>query len=165
VERCFFANFSAVAVFVSANAGAAQEARAPAAEPGVLDIVGVSPLGGAQSLAKVPANVQSIDHSDATQGLTGVAGALDRRIASVGATAATGNDLQPGLTYRGFEASPNPGAPQGVAVYQNGVRINEAFGDSVNWHFIPAIALDRADVGGNNPTFGLNALGAAPQSG
>lgn len=94
-----------------------------------------------------------------------MAGALDRRIASVGATAATCNDLQPGLTYRGFEASPNPGAPQGVAVYQNGVRINEAFGDSVNWHFIPAIALDCADVGGNNPTFGLNALGAAPQSG
>ena len=159
--RHFRTLFHILVAFAPITFGAAQELRAPAAEPGVLDIVGVSPLGGSQSLAKVPANVQSIDHSETTQGLAGVAGALDRRIASVGATAATGNDLQPGLTYRGFEASPNPGAPQGVAVYQNGVRINEAFGDSVNWDFIPANALDRADVGGNNPTFGLNALGGA----
>ena len=159
--RDFLAISTVVAVFASANAGAAQEARAPASEPSILDIVGVSPLGGAQSLTKVPANVQSIDSNDATKGVGGVAGALDRRISSVGANAATGNDLQPGLTYRGFEASPNPGAPQGVAVYQNGVRINEAFGDSVNWDFIPANAVERADVGGNNPTFGLNALGGS----
>jgi iron complex outermembrane receptor protein len=149
---------AACAFIASADA---QELRAPGAELRFLDIVGVSPLGGSQSLAKVPANVQSIDSSDITQGVGGVAGALDRRISSVGATATTGNDLQPGLTYRGFEASPNPGAPQGVAVYQNGVRINEAFGDSVNWDFIPSNAVARADVGGNNPTFGLNALGGA----
>ncbi len=29
------------------------------------------------------------------------------------------------------------GTPQGLAVYQNGVRINEVFGDTVNWDLIP----------------------------
>ncbi len=139
----------------------AQETDAPRGDGRILDIVGSSPLGGAQSLSRAPANVQSLDSADLTQGAAGVAGALDRRIPSVGLTATTGNDLQPGINYRGFEASPNPGAPQGVAVYQNGVRVNEAFGDSVNWDFIPANAVERADVGGNNPTFGLNALGGA----
>ncbi len=149
-----------LAALASITPAAAQD-RAPAAAPSILDIVGVSPLGGSQPLAKTPANVQTLDPSDLTQGSTGLAGALDRRISSVGLTSTTGNDLQPGLTYRGFEASPNPGAPQGVAVYQNGVRINEAFGDSVNWDFIPSNAVERAEIGGNNPTFGLNAMGGA----
>ena len=43
----------------------------------------------------------------------------------------------------------------------NGVRINEAFGDTVNWDLIPTIAIDRADIWTNNPAFGLNALGGA----
>ena len=49
---------------------------------------------------------------------------------------AQGNVFQRDLQYRGFEASPIEGIPQGIAVYQNGVRINEAFGDTVNWHFL-----------------------------
>jgi iron complex outermembrane receptor protein len=42
-----------------------------------------------------------------------------------------------------------------------GVRVNEAFGDTVNWDLIPKVAVGRADVWTNNPTFGLNALGGA----
>ena len=53
------------------------------------------------------------------------------------------------------------GTPQGLAVYQNGMRINEAFGDTVNWDFIPQRAINRLDVFPNNPIFGLNALGGA----
>jgi len=49
----------------------------------------------------------------------------------------TGNQFQLDLNYRGFTASPVDGTPQGLAVYQNGVRINEVFGDIVNWDFIP----------------------------
>jgi iron complex outermembrane recepter protein len=48
-----------------------------------------------------------------------------------------------------------------LAIYQNGVRINEAFGDSVNLDLVPPIAIDHADVYTNNPIFGLNALGGA----
>ena len=72
-----------------------------------------------------------------------------------------GNSFQTDIRYRGFVASPVPGQPQGLAVYMNGVRINEAFGDTVNFDFIPTNAIDRADIQSNNPVFGLNALGGA----
>ena len=53
------------------------------------------------------------------------------------------------------------GTPQGLAVYQNGVRINESWGDVVNWDFIPEKAIDRLTLFPNNPVFGLNAIGGA----
>ena len=53
------------------------------------------------------------------------------------------------------------GTPQGLAVYQNGTRINEAYGDMVNWDFIPANAIDKTTIIAANPIFGLNALGGA----
>jgi hypothetical protein len=52
----------------------------------------------------------------------------------------TGNPFQPDMQYRGFTASPVLGTPQGLAGYQNGVRTNEAFGDTVNWDLIPEFA-------------------------
>ena len=51
--------------------------------------------------------------------------------------------------------------PQGLAVYQNGVRINEAFGDIVNWDFLPDNAIEGITIIGANPVFGFNALGGA----
>ena len=51
--------------------------------------------------------------------------------------------------------------PQGLAVYQNGVRIDESFGDIVNWDFLPESAIEGITIVGANPVFGLNALGGA----
>src|SRR4029079_19680219 len=73
----------------------------------------------------------------------------------------TGNPFQPDVQFRGFVASPVAGTPQGLAVYQNGMRINEAFGDTVNWDLIPTTAIRSVTVVTNNPAFGLNALGGA----
>src|SRR5262249_46657165 len=73
----------------------------------------------------------------------------------------SGNPFQPDVQYRGFQASPVLGTPQGLAIYQNGVRINEVFGDTVNWDLIPETAINRLDVVSNNPVFGLNAIGGA----
>ncbi len=145
-----------------AGGAAAQSAGSDSVELPTIEVVGTSPLGGSQALDKVPANIQTLDARDLAETASlGLAGALDRRLSSVGVSEASGNALQPSLSYRGFDASPVAGTPQGLAVYQNGVRINEAFGDSVNWDFIPTIAVDRVEVGGNNPAFGLNALGGA----
>jgi len=74
---------------------------------------------------------------------------------------AQGNSYQRDLQYRGFEASPVNGVAQGLAVYQNGVRINESFGDIVNWDFLPDNAIEGITVLGANPVYGLNALGGA----
>ena len=53
------------------------------------------------------------------------------------------------------------GTGEGLAVYQNGVRMNEAFGDTVNWDLIAANAIDKMTLVAGNPIFGLNALGGA----
>jgi outer membrane receptor protein involved in Fe transport len=54
------------------------------------------------------------------------------------------------------------GLPQGLAIYQDGVRINEPFGDTVNWALIPESSIASVTlVPGSNPLFGLNALGGA----
>jgi len=54
------------------------------------------------------------------------------------------------------------GAPQGLSVFQDGVRINEAFGDVVNWDLLPQSAISSIQlIPGSNPVFGLNTLGGA----
>ena len=70
--------------------------------------------------------------------------------------------MQPDIQYRGFIGSPLLGLPQGLAVYQDGVRINEPFGDTVSWALIPNNAIaDVAFIPGSNPLFGRNALGGS----
>ena len=86
---------------------------------------------------------------------------LFRQTPGVSINDVAGNPLQPEVDFRGFVASPIAGTPQGLAVYQNGIRINEAWGDNVYWDMIPNIAIDRTTVVTGNPLFGLNAIGGA----
>ncbi|WP_424362779.1 TonB-dependent receptor domain-containing protein [Methylocystis parvus] len=86
---------------------------------------------------------------------------LLRQAPGVDVTDVNGNPLQPQVNFRGFAASPVAGTPQGLAVYQNGIRINEAWGDNVYWDMIPNIAIDRSTIVTGNPLFGLNAIGGA----
>lgn len=140
---------------------ASDDDGAPQAAP--VTVVAVSPLSGtAVGVAKAPYEVRTLAGADLTvAGPAMATDALDRRLGGVNLGADLDDPLQPDLLYRGFEASPVVGAPQGLAVYQNGVRINEAFGDAVNWDLIPPGAIGRLDVVGTNPVYGLNALGGA----
>jgi hypothetical protein len=65
------------------------------------------------------------------------------------------------VQFRGFISSPVSGTAKGLAFYQNGVRINEAFRDATNWDLIPTAAIRSVGVVTNNPAYGLNALGGA----
>ena len=87
--------------------------------------------------------------------------ALQQNVAGVNISNVAGNEFQASIEFRGFVASPVSGTPQGLAVYQNGVRVNEAFGDTVNWDLIPTSAIKSIAVVTNNPAYGLNALGGA----
>jgi iron complex outermembrane receptor protein len=111
----------------------------------------------------IPGTVQSLGpealDADHQSSLAPVAAA--RRLAGVSLNNEQGSQYQPDFVYRGFEASPIAGVPNGIAVYQNGTRVNEAFGDSVNWDLIPQFAIRRLTVESNNPVFGLNAIGGA----
>jgi iron complex outermembrane receptor protein len=126
-------------------------------------VIGATPVPGLGVDAdKVPGNVQSLFSSDlARDGTADLTGSMNGRLGSVNINDTLADPFQPDILYRGFEASPVLGTPQGLAVYQNGVRINEAFGDSVNWDLIPDIAIDRVDIVSGSPLFGLNALGGA----
>ena len=137
-----------------------------AAQPTVLpeiQVISTSPFsGGGIDRDKVPALVQTLTAEDFAQRYSpNVTDTLFQRIPGVSTSDQQGNSFQTDIRYRGFVASPVPGQPQGLAVYMNGIRINEAFGDTVNFDFIPSNAVDRADLQSNNPVFGLNALGGA----
>ena len=135
------------------------------AQPRVLpemQVISTSPLGAVIDRDKVPALAQTLTSDDFSRGYSpSVTDTLFQRIPGVSTSDQQGNSFQTDIRYRGFVASPVPGQPQGLAVYMNGVRINEAFGDTVNFDFIPTNAIARADIQSNNPVFGLNALGGA----
>lgn len=126
-------------------------------------LVRMSPVGGSElPVEKVPGGVSTVSASDvAREGSGIIENTLESRVPGVIVTDLQGNEFQTNIQYRGFESSPLNGVPQGLAVYQNGVRINESFGDIVNWDFLPANAIDSVTVMSGNPVFGLNALGGA----
>jgi outer membrane receptor protein involved in Fe transport len=135
---------------------AARPAPAPVLYP-------TTPVSGSGiDVEKVPASVNIVDVNQINRTRSAnIADALQRYVPSIVVSEVTGNPFQPNVQFRGFVASPVAGTPQGLAVYQNGVRINEAFGDMVNWDLIPTAAIQSVAVVTNNPAFGLNALGGA----
>ncbi len=151
------------AMCVSAAALAAGGSPAPVIDLPTLDIFSTTPLAGAGvDINRVPSAVTRVDSKDIErQHSSNVTRALSQSTPSVNVQSVSGNDFQPDVYFRGFDASPVAGTPQGLAVYQNGIRINEAFGDTVNWALIPTVAIRALDVISNNPAFGLNALGGA----
>jgi len=156
---------------LGAIVGAALMAHAdPAAEPHSaprpleeITVMGTTPLSGTGvDSDKLPVNVQSVTADEVTRsGDANLRSAINARLGSVSINDDLDDPFQPDILFRGFDASPVLGTPQGLAVYQNGVRINEAFGDTVNWDLFPDLAIERIDVVGSNPVYGLNALGGA----
>jgi outer membrane receptor protein involved in Fe transport len=142
---------------------AAQSPPAPVVLPSV-DVVAPTPLPGLGiPLVEIPANVQTFGRRDLSRTQEDdVARFLWRNAGSATLENAQGNPFQQDLLFRGFIASPVLGTPQGLSVFQDGVRINEAFGDVVNWDFVPMAAIAGLQIlPGSNPVFGLNTLGGA----
>ena len=129
-----------------------------------VDVVAVTPVHGVGiSKLKLPANIQVF-----TAGRLDASAALDtpsflaERASSVQTGDPHGSTFQPDLLFRGFVGSPLLGASEGLAVYQDGVRLNEPFGDTINWDALPAGAIASINlIPGSNPLFGLNTLGGA----
>jgi iron complex outermembrane receptor protein len=152
----------AAALVVCSTAWAADDAKD---SPPLQQIVVISsaPVPGLNIDAdKIPGNTQSLNAADLNQdGAASIINGLANHLGSVSINDTLADPFQPDILYRGFEASPVLGTPQGLAVYQNGVRINEAFGDTVDWDLFPDIAIGRVDIVSSNPLYGLNALGGA----
>jgi iron complex outermembrane recepter protein len=162
LARAWLAPVAAV-LALAPGAGIAQTAPPPVETLPTVEVIGTTPLPGTGiDRDKVPAHVQSLSGADlAREGSPSLLDSLNDHAGSVNRTDTLGDPFQPDIFYRGFTASPVLGTPQGLAVYQNGVRVNEAFGDAVNWDLIADIAINRVDMLSSNPVYGLNALGGA----
>ncbi|MDH5674953.1 MAG: TonB-dependent receptor [Myxococcales bacterium] len=141
------------------------ESTAPDADPySATATIDVTPVLGAGVAAdKLPANVQVVGRRKLGRpSRLGLDDTLQQELGSVQVNAVQNNPLQPDVSFRGFSASPLLGTPQGLAIYQNGTRINEPFGDVVQWDTIPELSIAEAQlIPGPNPAYGLNSLGGS----
>jgi len=124
-----------------------------------IHVIAITPQQGA-SLPEmmIPYNVQSTTSGelDRTQSLS-ITDYMNHNMTGVTINSAQNNPLQPNLQFRGFTASPLLGGSQGVSVYLDGVRVNEVFGDSVNWDLIPEELISTMSLlSGANPKSKLN---------
>src|ERR1700733_373020 len=146
------------------NGAQAPDNPATARELPQITVIANSPLSGlGLPLNQVPANVQTADSTDLQrQQALGIADYLNNNFSGINVNESADNPFQLDINYHGFTASPLLGTPQGLSVYVDGVRLNESFGDTVNWDLIPESAISTVTlVSGSNPVFGLNTLGGA----
>ena len=129
-----------------------------------VQVINTSPLPGlGQPKDEIPSNVQSATAKDIEQSQAmNLADFLNKNFGSVHVNDNSGNPFQVDINYRGYTASPLLGTPQGLSVYMDGVRMNQAFGDAVSWDLVPKSAIQGISLmPGSNPLFGLNTLGGA----
>ena len=148
------------AVLMSTNAFAEKDS----VELSDIEVIGTTPLHGVGLPAdQIASNIQSATAEDiASSQSLDITDFMNKTLGSVSINSAQNNPFQPDLQFRGFTASPLVGVAQGLSVYQDGVRINEPFGDAVNFELIPQSAIASMNLmPGSNPVFGLNTLGGA----
>jgi iron complex outermembrane receptor protein len=129
-----------------------------------VQVVGTTPLQSVKTpLSEVPGNVQTGTAKQiGQQESLNLGEFLDNNLGSINSSNSVGNPFQMDISYRGFTASPILGTAIGLSVFVDGVRVNEPFGDIVNWDLIPTNAIANIDlIPGSNPLFGFNTLGGA----
>jgi len=127
-------------------------------------VTATTPLHGSDlPRERVAANVQTISAEDLAEHKSlDLTSYMNEGTGSVHVNDVQNAPLQPDFQYRGFLSSPLLGAPQGLSLYLDGVRLNEPFGDTINWDLLPTSAIRSVNViPGSNPVFGLNTLGGA----
>jgi outer membrane receptor protein involved in Fe transport len=147
----------------------AMQQHAVAAENGKIttnkvEVISTTPLAGVGlPLEQIPSNVQVVNGEELLeQRSLNIADYMNNNLLGVSVNETQNNPFQPDVLFRGFTASPLLGTPQGLSVFQDGVRINEPFGDAVNWDLIPVNAIAGINLmPGSNPVFGLNTLGGS----
>ena len=154
----------------SSRASASDEPVEPPPNPATatelpqVTVISTTPLEGlGLPLNQIPASVQTGDSAEMERQQTlDLATFLNNNFAGVSASESASNPFQLDIYYHGFTASALLGTPEGLSVYVDGVRVNEAFGDTVNWDLIPQAAISTVTLmSGSNPVFGLNTLGGA----
>ena len=159
-------SFVLAGLFVAPPVNAADTATTPADTISIkkVDVISTTPLQSlGLPLEKVPYGIQTVKGVELQkQKSLSIADYMNQNLTGVSVNETQNNPFQPDILFRGYTASPLLGTPQGLSVFVDGVRVNEPFGDAVNWDLIPVNAINSISlIPGSNPLFGLNTLGGA----
>ena len=84
---------------------------------------------------------------------------LNREATGISLFNLNSSPMQNDINFRGYVGGPLLGTAQSIAVYQNGMRINESFGEVVQWDLVPDFATNSMQIfTGGDPIFGQNAI-------
>ncbi len=140
------------------------EDKADTLDLGTVEVISTTPLKGiGLPIEQVPASIQIVKEKDLVeQKSLNIADFINQNLTGVNVNETQNNPYQPDVNFRGYSASPLLGTPQGLSVFVDGVRVNEPFGDVVNWDLISTNSINGISlIPGSNPLFGLNTLGGA----
>ena len=129
-----------------------------------VDVISITPIqGSGVTLDRMPSNIQTISESDLEDNkYFSVTESLNKKTAGISISNLNSSPMQNDINFRGYVAGPLLGTAQSLAVYQNGMRVNESFGEIVQWDLIPEFAINNMQVfPGGDPVFGQNAIGGA----
>lgn len=159
-------NVSAVRALLLAlcSATVAAHAQSPTTTLSPVEVIGTRAVPGPDDFSiDMPGQVQTLSERDVVRRPQAtLPQLLEQELSGISISDAQGNAHQAELTFRGFSASPILGTPQGLTLFIDGVRANEAFGDNLNWDLVPPNAIANLSlISGSNPIYGLNTLGGA----
>jgi len=150
-----------IAAYAAPHSALAADATATTEK---IEVISTTPLQGiGLPLEQIPANVQSVKGEQLKeQKSLSIADYINQNLTGVSVNDTQNNPYQPDVSFHGYSASPLLGTPQGLSVFVDGVRVNEPFGDVVNWDLISTNSINSINlIPGSNPLFGLNTLGGA----
>ena len=129
-----------------------------------VDIISVSPVqGSGLSIDRVPGKIQTLSRDQLGKKKNfSITETLNRESTGISLFNLNSSPMQNDINFRGYVGGPLLGTAQSIAVYQNGMRINESFGEVVQWDLVPDFATHSMQIfSGGDPIFGQNAIGGA----
>jgi len=128
-----------------------------------IEVVGsIAPAAGPTIGSGVPARVTTLDAEQVDAYEPRILSDALKTVAGFSSYDDLGSPYKLNLSSRGFYSSPVVGLPQGIAVFLDGVRMNEPEASQVNFDLLPMDHIQRIEVlSGNGSLLGRNALGGA----
>ena len=130
--------------------------------PPIEVVGGIRPSAGPTVGSGIPARVTTLNAEDVDAYEPRVLSDATRQLSGFSTYDDLGSPYKLNISSRGFYSSPVVGLPQGVAVFLDGVRMNEPEASQVNFDLLPMDHIQRIEVlSGNGSLLGRNALGGA----
>jgi outer membrane cobalamin receptor len=128
-----------------------------------IEVVGsIQPAAGPTIGSGVPARVTRLSAEDVDAYEPRVLSDAIKTVAGFSTYDDLGSPYKLNISSRGFYSSPVVGLPQGIAIFLDGVRMNEPEASQVNFDLLPMDHISRIEVlSGNGSLLGRNALGGA----